>query len=189
MNIDSLHNFFGPDISSKTQELFGSAEVFIPRDKILRAVDQLAIRLTVAFRYDRPVILFNLKDAGWLFGCLIQRLQIPVALGCFEIEEDPEDDKLAWRIRPTVSVENEHILFVFGDLKNTHEKEFVSNWSLKHGAIKILNASLVIRAGDGLSSDRRYSCFSIGQESLVGCGLSLDGHGSNLPDLYSLDLG
>ena len=105
------------------------------------------------------------------------------------IEEDPEDDKLAWRIRPTVSVENKHILFVFGDLKNTHEKEFVSNWSLKHGAIKILNASLVIRAGDGLSSDRRYSCFSIGQESLVGCGLSLDGHGSNLPDLYSLDLG
>ena len=106
-----------------------------------------------------------------------------------EIEEDLEDDKLAWRIKPTVSVENKQILFVFGDLKNTHEKEFVSNWSLKHGAIKILNASLVIRAGDGLSSDRRYSCFSIGQESLVGCGLSRDGHGSNLPDLYSLDLG
>ena len=63
MNIDSLHNFFGPDISTKTHELFGSAEVFIPRDKILRAVDQLAIRLTVAFRYDRPVILFNLKKS------------------------------------------------------------------------------------------------------------------------------
>ena len=188
MSIDLLHNFLGSEISSKTQELFGSAEVFIPRDKILKAVDQLAIRLTVAFRHDRPVILFNLKDAGWLFGCLIQRLQIPVALGCFEIGEGAEEDKPAWRIKPTVNVENKRILFVFGDLKNTHEKEFVSNWSLKHGAIKILNASLIIRAGDGLSSDRRYSCFSIGQESLVGCGLSRDGCGSNLPDLYSLDL-
>ena len=189
MNIESLHNFLGSDISTKTRELFGSAEVFIPQDKILRAVDQLAIRLTVAFRYDRPVILFNLKDAGWLFGCLIQRLQIPLALGCFEIEEDAKEGKPAWRIQPTASVENKQILFVFGDLSNTHEKEFVSNWSLKRGAIKILNASLVIRAGDGLSSDRRYSCFSIGQESLVGCGLSRDGHGSNLPDLYSLGLG
>ena len=189
MNIESLHNFLGPDISTKTQELFGSAEVFIPRDKILRAVDQLAIRLTVAFRHNRPVILFNLKDAGWLFGCLIQRLQIPVALGCFEIEEDAEDDKPAWRIQPTANVEHKHIVFVFGDLNNPHEKEFVSSWSLKRGAIKILNASLVMRAGDGLSSDRRYSCFSIGQERLVGCGLSRDGHGSNLPHLYSLDLG
>ena len=41
--IDSLLNFFGPDISTKNSRAFGSAEVFIPRDKILRAVDQLVI--------------------------------------------------------------------------------------------------------------------------------------------------
>ena len=145
MNIDSLLNFFGPDISTKTKELFGSAEVFIPRDKILRAVDQLAIRLTVAFRYDRPVILFNLKDAGWLFGCLIQRLRIPVALGCFEIEEDLEDDKLAWRIKPTVSVENKHILFVFGDLKNTHEKKATVSGSMLAIITETL-ASILVKA-------------------------------------------
>ena len=76
-------------------------------------------------------LLFYLtKDAGWLFGCLIQRLQIPVALGCFEIEKTLKTINLHGESGQTVSVENKHILFVFGDLKNTHEKEFVSNWSL-----------------------------------------------------------
>ena len=186
MSIESLYNYLGQDIPPKARELFGSAEVFIPRDKVLRAVDQLAIRLSVAFRHDRPVILFNLKDAAWLFGCLMQRLQIPANLGCFEIEEGTRDNELRWRVEPTAKVENNLILFVFGDLNNRYEKEFVADWCLKRGAIKISNASLVIRTGEGLNSDNRYSCFSVGQESIVGCGLSRDGYGSNLPDLYSL---
>ena len=186
MITESLCNYLGQDIPPKTRELFDSAEVFIPRDKILKAVDQLAIRLSVAFRHDRPVILFNLKDASWLFGCLMQRLQIPANPGCFEIEQGTRDNEFTWRIEPTAKVENSLILFVFGDLKNRHEKEFVADWSLKHGAIKISNASLAIRAGEGLSSDHRYSCFSVGQESIVGCGLSRDGYGGNLPALYSL---
>ena len=188
MSIESLYNYLGQDMPPKARELFDSAEVFIARDKILRAVDQLAIRLSVAFRHDRPLILFNLKDAAWLFGCLMQRLQIPVNLGCFEIEKGTRDNDLAWRIEPTAKVENNRILFVFGDLNNRHEKEFMSDWSLKRGAIKVSNASLLIRTGEGLSSDHRYSCFSVGQESIVGCGLSRDGYGSNLPDLYSLGI-
>ena len=188
MSIESLYNYLGQDIPPKARELFGSAEVFIPRDKVLRAVDQLAIRLSVAYRHDRPVILFNLKDAAWLFGCLMQRLQIPANLGCFEIEERTRDNQPTWRVEPTARVENNLILFVFGDLNNRHEKEFVTDWSLKRGAIKISNASLVIRTGEELDSDHRYSCFSVGQESIVGCGLSRDGYGSNLPDLYSLGI-
>ncbi len=186
MIIESLNNYLDEDIPPETRELFNSAEIFIPRDKILKAVDQLAIRLTVAFRHDRPVLLFNLKDAAWLFGCLIQRLRIPLDFGCFEIEEGSAKDELVWRIEPTAKVENNLVLFVFGDLNNRHEKEFVSDWSLKRGAIKISTASLVIRTGEGPSLNHGHSCFPIAQESIVGCGLSRHGYGSNLPELYSL---
>ena len=77
MGIDLLYNDLGQDIPPETQELFSSAEIFIPRDEILRAVDQLAIRLTVAFRRERPLLLFHLKDAGWLFAVSYTHLTLP----------------------------------------------------------------------------------------------------------------
>ena len=186
MGIDLLYNDLGHDIPPETQELFSSAEILIPRDEILRAVDQLAIRLTVAFRHERPLILFHLKDAGWFFGCLIQRLRIPLNFGCFEIEQGSRENEFVWKIEPTASVKNNRVMFLFGDFDDKNEEEFVSNWCLERGAASMLSAALVIRAGEGLSCNNHYSCFPVGEESIVGCGLSRDGYGSNLPDLYSL---
>ena len=77
-------------------------------------------------------------------------------------------------------------MFIFGDFNNKTEEEFVTNWSMQQGVASISKVSLLIRAGKGLNLDNHHSCFPVGKESIVGCGLSRDGYGSNLPDLYSL---
>ena len=70
MNRDLLAFCTSETIPLDSRAVFSNAKLLIENAEILEAIDQLAIRIIVDFHERHPIILFNLRDAVWIFSIL-----------------------------------------------------------------------------------------------------------------------
>ena len=118
MNRDLLAFCMSEAISLDTRTVFSNARLLFENTEISKSIDQLAVRITVEFRDRHPIILFNLRDAVWMFSTLVQRFFFPHTSDFCEWEPDQDNPEKVWKMEPTVDVKDRDILFLVGELRN-----------------------------------------------------------------------
>ncbi len=186
MNRDLLALSVSEAVPLQIRKALGSAKLIIEKKEVLKAVDQLAVRLSVNFHDRDPIILFSLKDAVWLFTTLTQRLVFPHISGYCEMHSDRLTATKVWRVEPAVDVQERDVLFLFGELTDGEEVRRLDIWARKQGALSISSVALVDRTNGSVSSKDIYSCFRYKEQRVFGCGLSYSGYGYSLPGLYAI---
>lgn len=186
MNPDLRALCLSEEISSDIRLALSSAELIFEDEEILKALDQLAIRLRVGFYERHPIVLFNLKDAVWFFANVAPRLLLPQTSGYCEFDVGQIDTEITWEMEPTVDVRNRDVLFFLGELKNRDLVTGLNRWARVRGALSVGVVALVDQSDESSQSPNIYSCFRSGRETMFGCGLQIHGYGFSLSNIYAV---
>ena len=186
MNRDLLAFCTSETIPLDTRTVFSNAKLLIENAEMSEAIDQLAIRIIVDFHERHPVILFNLRDAVWIFSMLTQRFFFPYTPGYCELEADQDFPETVWKMEPIVDVKDRDILFLIGELRNVDEIKRLNLWAEKQGALGVSVVTLVDQTDDVAHPHAFYSCLRPKAKKVFGCGLSYDGYGGGLPHIYAV---
>ena len=186
MNRDLFAFSESEGIPSQLRTAFSTAEIVVENQEVSKAIDQLAVRLTIDFHERHPIILFNLSDGVWFFTTIAQRLFFPHTAGYCDIEPEPANTEMFWKIEPIVDVQDRDVLFLVGELSFIEEIERLNLWAQGKGALSVSVGALVDRTNESVRSKGAYSCFRPKGQRVFGCGLSYGGYGYSLPGLYSV---
>jgi len=173
-------------IPAQLRTAFSTAELVVENQEVLEAIDQLAVRLTIDFHERHPIILFNLSDGVWFFTTVAQRLFFPHTTSYCDMEPEPINAEIFWKMEPIVDVQGRDVLFLVGKLSFIEEIERLNLWAQRRGALSVSIGALVDRTNESDRSKSAYSCFRPKEQRVFGCGLSYGGYGYSLPDLYSV---
>lgn len=185
MTVDLKHLPFADSVPAKVRRVFAQAVLLHEVDRVERAVDRVAVRMTVDMQDQNP-LLVNVLPAGFVFaGMLLRRLVFPLQFVSVslrpggDIDASQQTCELLHR-RDVVLVDGQYI-----PQRSAH----LQDWATEAGAASIRKAFLV--APDALRSDGAdYVALVNEGESgdgvaLLGCGLDYQGYGANLPGLYA----
>jgi len=186
MTVDLKRLPFADSVPAKVRRVFAQAVLLHEESRVERAVDRVAVRMTVDMQDQNP-LLINVLPAGFVFaGMLLRRLVFPLQFVSISLLPSAEVDASqqiceSLHQRDVVLVDGQYI-----PQRSAH----LQDWATKAGAASIRKAFLV--APDTLRNDGAdYIALVHEGESgdgaeLLGCGLDYQGYGANLPGIYAI---
>ncbi len=177
-------------VPGEVRRAFYTMEELYAPSAVEHAVDQLAVRLTVALQDEDPVLLVLLPRGLVLAGMLMRRLVMPLQQGCVEVSvraDDEPDARPRWEVVGAPPLAGRSVLFLDGIREHGTTLAGLQTSVLEQGASAVSYAVLVERRG--AAPDERmqgWAALTCDDETLVGCGLGFGGYGRNLPGLYRL---
>lgn len=166
-------------------------ELLVSEGEVRFAVDQTAVRLTLALHDRNPVVVCVLHGGLPYTAQLIERL--PFALQLTYVHAGRYGDatrggELEWYARPTVGLAGRCVLLVDDVFDRGTTLTALARWAMAAGAEELVTTVLVekqtTREPDVLRVD--YPALRCPDRYLFGCGMDYRGYWRNLPAVYAL---
>lgn len=170
-----------------------AAECLFDAAAVERAVDRLAIRLTLKLADAHPIVVCVLNGGLVLTAELLLRFQFPLQVTyvhATRYRDALRGAQIDWRAKPDLSVEGRQVLVVDDVLDEGHTLAAVVERLAASGASSVLTAVLVDkhigRPRPVIVDDAALAC---PDRFLFGHGMDYRGHWRNLAGVYALPVG
>ena len=175
-----------PDVLTAGQR----AEVIVDAATVSRAVDQTAVRVSLALKDANPLVLCvmhgGLPYCGWLLG----RLHFALELGYVHVARyryRTVGGALDWLASPVQSVAGRQVLIVDDVLDQGDTLAAVCEWAAAAGAAKVWSTVLTRKDVPGNRAvEVDFAALQCPDRYLIGCGMDYKGYWRNLPDIRAL---
>ncbi len=181
MSLDLSQLPFAASVPAGVRRVFAAAQLLHDDVEVERAVDRVAVRMTVDLQDCNP-LLISVLPAGFVFaGMLLRRLVFPLQFSFLSINGEgvitpaPGMHELLQQ-RPVVVLDG-----CIDDVRAAT----VQDWLAGNGAGSVTLAAL-LDAGRANAQAVCYSAFDDHPEGLFGSGLDYQGYGANLPGVYAV---
>ena len=184
MILDLTQLPFADSVPTAVRRVYAGAREVYNAAAVERAVDRLAVRLTVALQDQNPVFVVMLPDALVLAGMLLRRLVFPLeirvlATGTQPAAGDPNLD-------PTLAdLSGRWVVLLVGCMSgvdpDAEELRLLREQNTKLSYVSMFADAPATRAADFIALD----CVAEGH---LGSGRSHLGYGANLPGVYAYEL-
>ena len=168
------------------------AEELVSAAEIRKAVDQVAVRMTVDLAQSNPVLISVLEGGLAFTGWLLKRLPFPLQTAYVHVGrygDETSGGQLRWHAKPTINLQDRCVIFIDDILDQGITLKHLREWALAEGATEVKVAVLV----DKQIPDARFRPIEadyIGLQApdrfLFGCGMDYRGSWRNLPAVYAL---
>ena len=180
------------DLPPDVQIARARAEQIVAADAVQFAIDQTAVRLTVALNDVNPVLLCVLNGGLAYTGELLKRLSFPLQLSYVHAGRygnATHGRKLNWYARPTIEVSGRHVLLIDDIFDQGNTLSALAAWASGAGAAAVTTTVLVNKVletprSGTISID--FSALQCPDRYLFGCGMDYRGYWRNLPAIYAL---
>lgn len=173
------------------------AEEIVSAEAVQFAIDQTAVRLTVALNDLNPLLLCVLNGGLPYSGELLKRLAFPLELSYVHAgrygKATQGRGELTWYARPTIDLAGRHVLLVDDIFDQGNTLSALAAWSLTEGAAAVTTTVLVDKvldagraAGKEGTIEVDYPALRCPDRYLFGCGMDYRGYWRNLPAIYAL---
>jgi hypoxanthine phosphoribosyltransferase len=172
------------------QAVLDQSELLFDSDTIERAIDRLAIRITVDLAGRNPIAICILTGGLIFSGSLLQRLRFPLEidyLHATRYQSRTEGSVLEWRALPTLPVQGRALLVIDDILDHGHTLAAVVAALRERGAADVRSAVLVdkdIGRQKPIAAD--YVALNCPDRYLFGRGMDYKGYWRNLPEIYAI---
>ena len=166
------------------------AELLIPYVDVVKAIDQLSVRLTLACAESNPLLLCVMQGGLAFAGALQQRLHF--ALECDYLQvgrygSSTSGSALQWRVKPQASLSGRTVVLIDDVLDQGVTLAELQRWAQAEGAAQVISAVLVekeIAAARAVRAD--LVALRCPDRFLLGWGMDLAGYWRNLDGIYAL---
>ncbi len=170
---------------------FSNAAEVVSAAGVEHAMDQTAVRITVAMQDLNPVLITVLQGGLYCAGMLMQRLVFPLQQGYVHVGrygDDTAGGGLTWHAQGCPQLRGRHVLLVDDILDKGDTLRALLDWAAAEGAASVRSCVLVTKQLTQPVSRPHvdFSAVDASDQFLVGCGLDYMGYGRNLPGLYAL---
>jgi hypoxanthine phosphoribosyltransferase len=160
---------------------------------VLKAIDQLAVRMTLALADENPLLVCVMNGAVPFAGALLQRLQFPAQFTHVHVSrygDATQGGELRWHSQPTVSLNGRHVVFLDDIFDQGVTLAALGRWALEGGAQQVSYAVLVDKQ-IAASAERpiviNFAALQCEDRFLIGYGMDYQGYWRNLPAIYAVD--
>jgi hypoxanthine phosphoribosyltransferase len=166
------------------------AELLVDADAVLRAVDQLAVRLALRLQDANPWLLTVMHGALPFAGWLLPKLAFPLQVGYLHVSryrDATSGGDLHWHAMPDYPLQGRTVLLLDDVLDRGETLAALASWARDAGSAEVLTAVLVDKAGTGprpIEAD--FVALHCADRFLFGCGMDYRGYWRNLPGIYAL---
>ncbi len=176
-------------IAADVQRMWDCAEVIVDAEAVVRAVNQTAVRISLALNKANPVALCVMHGGLPYCGRLLMRLPFPLQLGYVHVASYGNSTlggALKWKAAPPEGVAGREVLIVDDVLDRGGSLAAVVGWAEAAGAAKVWSTVLVRKdvPGDRLAVD--FVALECPNRYLIGWGMDYKGYGRNQPDIRAL---
>jgi len=166
------------------------AERMFDRQSIVRAIDQLAVQLTVVLAEQNPLLVCVMNGGLPFTAALMQRLQFPLEVTYVHVSRygnATAGGELKWHARPDVALSGRHVVLVDDVLDKGVTLEHLQQWAGEAGAAAVTTVVLLDKAiAGGRSAKADYVALNCPDRYVFGWGMDYQGFWRNLPDIYAL---
>lgn len=166
------------------------AELLVPYADVVKAIDQVSVRLTLACAESNPLLLCVMQGGLAFAGALQQRLHFPLECDYLQVSRygvGTSGNELQWRVEPQARLANRCVVLVDDVLDEGVTLAELQRWAQAQGASEVLSAVLVdkqIAAPRTTSAD--FVALQCPDRFLLGWGMDLAGYWRNLDGIYAL---
>ena len=167
-----------------------AGELVVAAEEVQRAIDQVAVRLTVALESADPLVLCLLNGGLPFTAELLKRFSFPLELSYLHATrygQRTSGSELDWLARPPVGIAGRHVLLVDDIFDAGQTLMQVVAWLRREGADEVTTAVLVdkeVSRSEAFSVD--YAALRCPDRFLFGCGMDFRGYWRNLTAIYAL---
>ncbi len=162
------------------------------RETVLRAIDRLAVRLTVALAEENPLLVCVMNGALPFTAALLQRLQFPLQLTYLHVSRyghRTRGSELRWHARSPVPFHGRHVVLVDDILDEGVTLAALKAHCLGAGAravslVVLVDKEIAHPAGQRPVPD--FAALRCPDRYVFGWGMDFEGYWRNLPDIYVL---
>lgn len=183
MLLDLTKFQFAASVPPAVSRAYAHARLLFDADEVDKAVDQLAVRLSVEYQNADPVFITLLPDGYVLGGMLMRRLVFPLKHRAAHV--DASHHPILENAR---DLAGRPVIVIAGQL-STAQSQALSRWATQQA---ILRLSRVVMAGaemiehGGAGKEATLVALTTNATPWIGCGFEVGGYGANLPGLYQL---
>jgi hypoxanthine phosphoribosyltransferase len=175
-------------VPERVLEARRTGELLFPADKVIAAIDRLAVRLTVAYAQADPVLLCVLNGGLPFTAALMQRLQFPLELSYVHVGrygESTRGGELDWHAKPQIPLTDRQVLLVDDIVDEGVTLNALADWCRSEGACEVTSVALLDKDfRNGPQAD--YAALSCPDRYVFGWGMDFEGYWRNLPEIYAL---
>jgi hypoxanthine phosphoribosyltransferase len=170
-----------------------AAECLFDAAAVERAVDQLAVRLTIALHDAHPIVMCVMTGGIILTAELLLRLHFPLEVSyvhATRYRDATQGAVLEWRAQPASDVSGRAVLLIDDVLDEGHTLAAVAARLRESGAVRIVTAVLVDKEiGRPRPVRVDEAALHCPDRFLFGHGMDYRGHWRNLAGVYALPVG
>ncbi len=179
-----------PDLARRAHT---EGERLFTRKEVERAVDQLAVRLTVEFAEADPLLICVLNGGLPFTGALMQRLQFPLTLSYVHVGrygDRTRGGELSWHAQPQAELDGRTVLLIDDILDEGVTVDALKRWCHEAGARDVRSVVLLDKSVTLTGTSRAdYAALDCPDRYVFGWGMDVEGYWRNLPDIYALPEG
>lgn len=178
------------DLPPDTTRLLAKAKLMIDADAVDKAVDKLAVRITVALQESNPILLTVMHGGLVLAGMLSRRLAFPCEFGYLHAtryRDATQGDVLSWLGSDHAALKDRTVLILDDILDEGKTLAALLQYCRDSDAKNVFSAVLVEREGVSREVEADFIGLELGPGFLIGCGMDVAGYGRNLSGIYRLE--
>ena len=165
-------------------------ERLFSRAEVERAIDRLAVRLTVEFAEVNPLLLCVLNGGLPFTGALMQRLQFPLTLSYVHVGRYGDRTRggaLSWQARPQAELDRRTVFLVDDILDEGVTINALKDWCLEAGARDVHSVVLLDKSFTLTGTSRAdFAALDCPDRYVFGWGMDVEGDWRNRPDMDAL---
>lgn len=167
-----------------------TAELLIDAPAVVKAIDQVAVRLKVALIDENPLVVCVMNGGLPFTGALLSRLQLPLELTYIHVGRYHgaiDGGELQWLAKPQMPLSNRHVVIVDDVLDQGHTLAALRVWALEAGAQAVTTTVLVDKQINGtrpIVAD--FAALQCPDRYLIGWGMDYQGYWRNLPEIWAI---
>ncbi|MGI9324667.1 MAG: hypoxanthine-guanine phosphoribosyltransferase [Pseudomonadales bacterium] len=165
------------------------AQCLYDQQEVLRAIDQLAVRVSLDLAQSNPVLLCVMNGALPFAGALLTRLHFPLCLDFLQVSryrDSTAGQTLRWLHKPETDLANRDVLLLDDVLDEGKTLSALLRFCEQAGARSTAAAVLARKAVPGVSVRADYIGLECPNRFLLGWGMDYKGYLRNLSGIYAL---
>ena len=170
----------------KTDMMQDIEKVLVTEEEIRRGVKEMGARLAEEYRGKMPLVIGVLKGVVPFYAALTMAMPIPMQMDFMSVTSfeggTVSTGKLTFRKDIDQDIAGRHVLILEDILDSGATLAMIRELLLKRNPASLKICTLLDKpSGRKVDLTPDYSCFTIPDGFVVGCGLDYDGYYRNLP--------
>ncbi len=165
------------------------AQLLVAADDVVKAIDQIAVRITLELADTNPILLCVLEGGLAFAGAIQMRLHFPLQADSVKVSsygDALQASQLRWLAQPTLPLAGRTVLLLDDVLDKGQTLAELKRWALAAGARSVHSAVLVDKQVEGCQAQADFVALRCPDRYLFGWGMDLQGYWRNLDAVYAL---